>query len=125
MKSVIFFELSIICSGQYVQQQTYTSIENGTYSPNHYGQTTMRKYLIKTRGHQCEDCKNTLWKDKPINLTVEHIDGNWKNNKLNNVQLLCWNCHSMTPTFCGKRRCGTRTKRTLIYQKGKKLLNEN
>jgi hypothetical protein len=35
---------------------------------------------------------------KPI-LTVDHIDGNWRNNVVDNLIVLCYSCHTLTPTF--------------------------
>lgn len=39
---------------------------------------------------------------EPIPLQLDHIDGNHTNNKLENLQILCPNCHAKTPTYCGK-----------------------
>jgi 5-methylcytosine-specific restriction endonuclease McrA len=36
---------------------------------------------------------------QPINLEVHHIDGDRTNNSLENLQLLCPNCHSYTTNF--------------------------
>lgn len=58
--------------------------------------------LIKIRGQQCECCKNSMWLNQPINLQVHHIDGDKTNNELNNLQLLCLNCHSYTNNFGSK-----------------------
>lgn len=63
-----------------------------------------KNYLIKQRGYQCEECKITEWNNKPILLECDHIDGNHKNNTLENLRLLCPNCHSQTPTFKNKNR---------------------
>lgn len=57
------------------------------------------KPLIELRGRQCECCKNTTWLNQPINLQVHHIDGDRSNNVLENLQLLCLNCHSYTDNF--------------------------
>lgn len=32
-------------------------------------------------------------------LTVDHIDGDWRNNFVSNLRVLCFNCHTLTPTF--------------------------
>lgn len=58
--------------------------------------------LIKLRGRKCENCGLTEWLGQPINLEVHHKDGNRSNNELTNLQLLCPNCHSYTPTFARK-----------------------
>lgn len=65
---------------------------------------TIAKYLIRKRGHRCEICKNTTWNGKPITLEAHHIDGNFKNNALDNVQLTCPNCHSQTDNYKAKNK---------------------
>ena len=42
------------------------------------------------------------WLGKPITLEVHHKDGNHQNNELENLQLLCPNCHSYTDNWRGK-----------------------
>lgn len=61
-------------------------------------------HLIKIRGRKCECCQNTEWLNQPINLQVHHIDGDKTNNELNNLQLLCLNCHSYTNNFGSKNK---------------------
>lgn len=60
---------------------------------------TIKKRLIKERGHQCERCLRTEWFDIPITLEVDHIDGDTDNNEYHNLKLMCPNCHSQTPTW--------------------------
>lgn len=54
--------------------------------------------------YQCTKCKRTTWNNLPIPLELEHIDGNPKNNSLNNLSILCPNCHAQTPTYRGKNK---------------------
>jgi len=49
--------------------------------------------------HKCEKCKLTKWNNKLIPLELHHIDGNHNNNNLNNIKLLCPNCHSQTISY--------------------------
>ena len=58
--------------------------------------------LIALRGQRCECCGVEEWLGNPINLEVHHLDGDRLNNELENLQLLCPNCHSYTETYCRK-----------------------
>lgn len=55
----------------------------------------------------CSECGlSGEWNGKPISLHLDHIDGNSSNNSLDNLRLLCPNCHSQTETYCGKNKSG-------------------
>ncbi len=60
-----------------------------------------KTYLIEKYGNECEKCGwsevNPITGKVPIEL--EHIDGHHNNNTLRNLELLCPNCHSLTPTY--------------------------
>lgn len=60
--------------------------------------------LIALRNHQCECCKLTTWLEQPINLELHHCDGDKSNNRLDNLQLLCPNCHSYTDNYGSKNK---------------------
>jgi 5-methylcytosine-specific restriction endonuclease McrA len=59
----------------------------------------LKPHLIRERGHKCENCSITNWLGELIKLEVHHIDGNKTNNKKENLQLLCPNCHSFTENY--------------------------
>ncbi len=50
----------------------------------------------------CELCKNDQWNGKNIPLELNHIDGNRNNHRLENLEILCPNCHAQTVTYRGK-----------------------
>lgn len=58
--------------------------------------------IVALRGHKCEVCGLSEWREIPITLEVHHIDGDHLNNELDNLQLLCPNCHSQTDNWRGK-----------------------
>lgn len=71
------------------------------YKPtgSHTSHTSIKKALIRSRGHKCQRCNGEVWLDHRIPLELEHIDGNSQNNIDDNLKLLCPNCHSFTPTY--------------------------
>lgn len=63
----------------------------------------LKKKLLKENliENKCAICGLHSWLNKPLVLQLHHIDGNNNNNNLNNLQLLCPNCHSQTDNYCG------------------------
>ncbi|MFF2331395.1 MULTISPECIES: HNH endonuclease [unclassified Streptomyces] len=54
---------------------------------------------------RCTECgTGTVWNDKPLRLEVDHRNGNWWDNRAENLQFLCPNCHSATDTYRGRKR---------------------
>jgi hypothetical protein len=53
----------------------------------------------------CESCGiGPIWNGKPMVLTLDHRNGVHDDNRLSNLRFMCWNCHSQTETFAGKKR---------------------
>lgn len=74
------------------------------------GHDTVRKYLL-IEDARCAECSlGEEWNGKPISLQLDHIDGNSDNHQLENVRLLCPNCHSQTPNY-GIRNKGQSSRR--------------
>lgn len=64
----------------------------------------LKKRLIKEnyKDHKCERCGLTEWQGNPIPLELHHKDGNRFNNALDNIELLCPNCHALTDNYRGR-----------------------
>lgn len=62
--------------------------------------------------HRCYKCGNASWNNLPIPLELEHEDGDCTNHRLQNLTLLCPNCHAMTATYAGKNKKSGRDGRT-------------
>jgi hypothetical protein len=59
---------------------------------------------------ECSKCKlSKIWFGEPIVLELDHIDGDRFNNRLENIRLLCPNCHSQTSNFRGRTQSKTRS----------------
>jgi Zn finger protein HypA/HybF involved in hydrogenase expression len=69
-----------------------------------YKTKTLRERLIECglKENKCECCGITSWNDKPIVFELHHKDGNHYNNNLDNLEVLCPNCHSQTDFFRGR-----------------------
>ncbi|MCF2532324.1 HNH endonuclease signature motif containing protein [Yinghuangia soli] len=53
----------------------------------------------------CTKCRiGNTWQGDPLILEVDHINGDWRDNRAENLRYLCPNCHSQTSTFCGRNR---------------------
>lgn len=62
----------------------------------------LRKRIIYEQDEKCNMCGISEWMGKSISLELEHKDGNHHNNTRDNLEALCPNCHSQTPTFRGR-----------------------
>ncbi len=71
-----------------------------------YQSNKLRIRLIKEEvlPAKCNNCKLDSWLGEPIPLELDHIDGDNSNHKLENLNLLCPNCHTLTPTYRGKNK---------------------
>lgn len=80
--------------------------------------------------HKCYKCNLTKWNEKPIPIELEHINGDRLDNRLENLTILCPNCHAQTDTYRAKnvstRHLGrpvkpkNKTKRTITLTRRKK-----
>lgn len=64
----------------------------------------LRERLVREgyKTYNCECCGIDEWNGKRISLELDHISGNRLDNSLENLRLLCPNCHSQTHTFRGR-----------------------
>lgn len=71
---------------------------------SNYASDKLKKRLLKAglMVYQCRECGLSEWNGKPISLELEHRNGNSRDNRIENVELLCPNCHSQTTTWRGR-----------------------
>jgi 5-methylcytosine-specific restriction endonuclease McrA len=76
-----------------------------------YSTSMLRKRLIDAglKTHKCESCGRVKWLNNKIPLEVDHINGISNDHRIENLRLLCPNCHALTPTWRGRnRKCNKR-----------------
>lgn len=69
------------------------------FQSNHLRKRLIAENILTAR---CGVCMLTDWLGRPIPLELDHVDGDRENNLLDNLRLICPNCHAMTPTYRGK-----------------------
>lgn len=74
-------------------------IENSTY--NNRRNLKKRMFALGIP-NVCSCGQGPMWNGKPLTLTLEHKNGVWNDNRLENLEILCGHCHSQTETFAGR-----------------------
>ncbi|MEU9087905.1 HNH endonuclease signature motif containing protein [Streptomyces sp. NPDC048357] len=70
-------------------------------------QSEQLKWALGSTGvpELCQMCGiGPVWRGHPLPLEVDHIDGDWRNNRPENLRLLCPSCHSTTDTYRGRAK---------------------
>lgn len=95
-----------------------------------YGSTTHLKHRLFKEGYKkeiCEKCGIVKWNNKKISFELDHVNGINNDNRIENLRILCPNCHSQTPTFRGrnKRKEKKYRKKYFCIDCGERCSNKN
>ena len=83
----------------------YSDVE---YPPN---LVTLKNKLVREgiKENKCECCGLETWLGLPVSFHLHHVDGNRRNNNIENILVLCPLCHSQTENYAGRKK-GNKTK---------------
>lgn len=97
----------------------YNKLENILKENTNFKSDTLKYRLVKEglKQWKCEKCGNEgVWEGKELVLELHHINGNHYDNRLENLQILCPNCHSQTDNFRNKNSTkAVKPKKRVLY----------
>jgi DNA-binding CsgD family transcriptional regulator len=66
----------------------------------------LKRRLVREglKEERCEGCGLDRWQNRPLPLALHHLNGDRDDNRLENLQILCPNCHALTENFSGRNR---------------------
>jgi hypothetical protein len=83
-----------------------------------------RKRIIKEQNNCCNKCGIGSWLDSPIVLEIDHINGNNTDDRRDNLEGLCPNCHSITESWRGRNKPSKHIKKKISDEELKIALAE-
>lgn len=100
------------------------AIENYLTTNSHIKSYFLKQRLLKAKlkENKCEICGLSEWRGQPLAIQLHHINGDNTDNRIENLQMLCPNCHSQTESYCGSSKpqhycqcCGRELKTNAVY----------
>jgi hypothetical protein len=102
------------------KELTECLIENSTY--NNRGNIKKRLFKEGLKTNKCELCgQGEMWNNKKMSLILDHINGIWNDNRLENLRIVCPNCNATLDTHCGKQKSKQKKEEYRKYINQKKI----
>lgn len=77
-------------------------VQGSDYNRGHLKE---RLYSEKIKERNCEICgQGEEWNGKKMSLILDHINGIWNDNRIENLRIVCPNCNATLETHCGKQK---------------------
>ena len=97
---------SAVARGDIVPRLRLEPVESLLASGRRRCRTHVKLRLIRDglKSRHCEECGLDAWRGSPLPLELHHINGDGDDNRLENLRLLCPNCHSQTENWGGRNQ---------------------
>ena len=93
-----------VLRGDVVTRPQAMPLEALLVAGTHRGRENLKARIIGAglKDGSCEECGIAEWRGRPLSMALHHVNGDGRDNRLENLRLLCPNCHSQTENFAGK-----------------------
>jgi DNA-binding CsgD family transcriptional regulator len=90
--------------GQIVPRPRFRPVSEVFAANTHRDRGQLKARLLSQglKENRCASCRITEWRGRKLSLALHHINGDRLDNRLENLELLCPNCHSQTENFGGR-----------------------
>lgn len=116
---------SAAMGGRKLRQEADEKIMERLVDGDRYGDSSIKKRILRLGliRNECYECGLAgSWNGKPITLELDHINGRHRDWRLENLRMLCPNCHSQEPTSRGSNKNFAGPKKRIYKRKGRKHL---
>ncbi|NYG07944.1 hypothetical protein BJ986_002431 [Phycicoccus badiiscoriae] len=95
-------------SGQHLRRSAADILQVLPFGSQRTKPEFLRRALLESGvPHCCAGCQiDGTWQGAPLTLHVDHRNGDFHDNRLENLRFLCPNCHAQTPNFAGRGKRG-------------------
>lgn len=112
--------IAIYCSGNCQRQYEWNQITTKALSSGRFESAgNAKRYLLEIHGTKCSVCCLSMWNNKPMSVTIDHVNGHYDDHRVCNVRLICPNCDAQSSTYKGRNRGNGRYVRRKRYHDGK------